>query len=121
MARYESRSERRDKQSLHKSPAGVQTVFFKGVADIPNDLFGRVQDANMRWIGRARAEAGLASELISKLSSARSLSDAMNAYQDWGTRRFEMIAEDAKHVLDDTQTFMQAGVQMLTNGFTKSA
>jgi hypothetical protein len=31
----------------------------------------------------------------------------MTACQDWGKRRVEMIAEDTKHILDDTQNLMQ--------------
>lgn len=41
----------------------------------------------------------------------------MAAYQNWGTRKSQMIADDAKNVLEDTQKFMQTGAHMLTNGF----
>jgi hypothetical protein len=84
-------------------------------------LVERFQEANTWWLGRFQAEAGLTSEFVSKLSSARSFPDAMNAYQEWGTRRFEMMAEDAKHVLDDTQTFMQASMDIAMSGLASKA
>jgi hypothetical protein len=55
--------------------------------------------------------------IASVVSSARSIPDAMAACQDWGARRFEMMAEEAKHVLNDTQKFMQMGAHILASGF----
>lgn len=91
------------------------------LAKVQTELFERFQEANKRWRDRVEAEARLTSEFVSKLSSARSIPDAMTAYQDWGTRRFDMMAKDAKHVLDDAQRFMLAGAHMLTNGFASKS
>jgi hypothetical protein len=63
------------------------------------------------------AEASLASVFVSNLSSARSIPDAINAYQDWSSRRFEMMAEDGLRVLDETQKFMLTGERILRDGF----
>jgi hypothetical protein len=73
----------------------------------------RLQEANRLWLDRIQAEANLASEVASKLSSARSLPEAMTACQYWGKRRVEMMAEDTKHILDDTQNLMQMSAQLL--------
>ena len=54
-------------------------------------------------------------QLASKLTAARSIPDAMTACQEWG-RRFEMMAEDGKHLLSDTQKFMETGAHLLANG-----
>jgi hypothetical protein len=54
------------------------------VADVQTKLFEGYQQANERWLNRVQAEASLASEFVSKLSSARSIPDAMTAYQTWG-------------------------------------
>ena len=40
----------------------------------------------------------------------------MAAYQEWTSRRFEMMAEDGKHLLADTQKFMEAATHLLPNG-----
>ena len=121
MAQKETQSERQDKVSLlNQIPvdfAETAKKRFKELADVQTELFEQFQEVNKRWLDRAQAEANLASDFVSKLSLARSIPDAMTACQDWGTRRFEMVADDAKHVLDDTQKFMQTGAHMLANGF----
>jgi hypothetical protein len=68
---------------------------------------------NQQWLDRIQAEASLASELASKLTAARSVPDAITAYQNWGSRRFEMMAEDTKHLWDDTQKFIQVSARVL--------
>jgi hypothetical protein len=43
-----------------------------------------------------QAEATIASEFATKLSSARSIPEATTVYQEWAGRRMEMATEDAK-------------------------
>ena len=63
-----------------------------------------------------QSEASLTSEFASKLTTARTLPDAMTVCQEWSQRRLELMAEDSKHLLADTQKLMDAGTRMLTNG-----
>ena len=46
------------------------------------ELVEKLQEMNRQWFDRAQAEANLASELASKLTAARSIPDAMAAYQE---------------------------------------
>ena len=39
------------------------------------------------------------------------------ACQEWTSRRFEMIADDGKHLLADTQKFMETGARLVSNGW----
>ena len=73
----------------------------------------KLQEANRLWVDSIQAKTNLASEFASKLSSARSIPEALTACQDWGKRRVEMMAEDTKHILDDTQNLMQMNAQVL--------
>jgi hypothetical protein len=42
--------------------------------------------------------------------------------QQWSSRRFEMMAEDGKHLVEDGQKFMTMGARLLSNGWaTKNA
>lgn len=84
-------------------------------ATAQSELVGKLQESNRQWLDRFRAEATLTSELASKLTAARSLPDAMTACQEWGSRRFEMMAEDTRHLADDAQKFMQAGAHLFVN------
>jgi hypothetical protein len=81
------------------------------------ELFETVQEINRRWLERVREEATLASEFSSKLTAARSIPDAMATCQECGARWFETMAEDTKHLLDDTQKFMQMSARILVNGW----
>lgn len=121
MAQQGNKSEMSAKASLlSQLPAAFADATekrFKELANAQSELFERVQEMNREWLVRMQAETNLASEFASKLSSARSIPDAMTAWQEWGARRFEMMAEDTKYVLDDTQKFMQTGAHMLANGF----
>jgi hypothetical protein len=80
------------------------------------ELVEKLQEMNRQWFDRAQSEANLASELASKLTAARSIPDVMAAYQEWASRRFEMMAEDGKHLLADTQKLTEAATHLLPNG-----
>jgi uncharacterized damage-inducible protein DinB len=82
------------------------------------ELLDEIQEANRHWLDRIQSEANLASELASKLSTARSMPDAMAASRDWATQYFTMLAEDGKHLADDTRKFMETGARLFSSGFS---
>jgi len=84
-------------------------------AKVQGELVDKFQESNRQWLDRIQAEATMTSELASKLTAARPIPDAMTAYHEWGSRRFEMMAEDTRHLVDDAQRFMQTGAHLLTN------
>ena len=49
------------------------------------ELLDEMQETNRHWLDRIQSEANLASEFASKLSSARSMPDAMAVSRDWAT------------------------------------
>ena len=120
MAQKESHAERTEKSSLpNLMPTEFAELGKKRIEEFVNtqkELVEKLQEMNRQWFDRAQAEANLASELASKLTAARSIPDAMAAYQEWASRRFEMMAEDGKHLLADTQKFMEAATHLLPNG-----
>jgi hypothetical protein len=117
----ETRSEQPGPFSLfNEASAGLALTAkkqFDEFAKAQAELLDAARDANQWWFDRFRAEANLASEFTSKLTAARSIPDAMTTYQEWSTRHFEMTAEDAKHLLDDTQKFLQMGTRVFANGW----
>jgi DNA topoisomerase VI subunit B len=116
MAQKESHAERTEKSSLpNLMPTEFAELGKKRIEEFVNTQKGlveKLQEMNRQWFDRAQAEANLASELASKLTAARSIPDAMAAYQEWASRRFEMMAEDGKHLLADTQKFMEAATHL---------
>ena len=80
-------------------------------------LLERFGETNRHWLDRMQAEMSLTAKFSTKLIGARSFPEAMSTCQEWTSRRLEMAAEDAKHLMDDTQKFMQAGAHLLGSGW----
>jgi phasin protein len=84
-------------------------------AHTQTEFLEKLQEMNRQWFDRAQSGANLASEFASKLTAARSIPEAMAAYQEWASRRFEMMAEDGKHLFADAQKLMEAATRLLPN------
>lgn len=117
MAQKEARTEQAEKFPLFNFATADFAVTAKrqieAVTKAQSETLDNFQEMNQQWLDRFQAEARLASELASKLTAAGSVPDAITAYQNWGSRRIEMMAEDTKHLWDDTQKFMQAGARLM--------
>lgn len=77
------------------------------------DLLEKFQEMNRQWLDRVQFEMSLAATFSTKLIGVRSFPEAMSTCQEWTHRRIEMLVEDTKHLMDDTQKFMQAGAHLL--------
>ena len=85
------------------------------LVDVQRELFETLQETNRHWLERVQSEAALASKLATKLTATRSVSEAMTTCQEWTSRQVEMIAEDSKLLVADTQRFMETGARLLWN------
>ena len=85
------------------------------------ELLEKLQEARRQWIERMQTEASLASEFAGKLSAARSMPEAMTIWQEWTSRRFEMMAEDGQRLLADTQKFMETAARLMSDGWANRA
>ena len=85
---------------------------------LPTEFSKYFQEANRAWLARMQSEASLASQFASELVSARSLPATMAAWQHWAERRIELLAEDSKRLLADTEKLMETGGRVLGNGWT---
>ena len=90
---------------------------YEELLNAQTELLERVQETNKHWLGRIRSQANCNSEFAFKLTGAKSIPDAMTAYQDWFKREFEMMAEDGKRLVADGQTLAEAGRRLLSNGW----
>ena len=113
-----------DKLVANSIPAAFAVFNKKGMeelADMQSQWLGQIQEASQHWIDRMQSEAKIGSEFAAKLTSARSLPDAMAIYQEWSSRRFEMMAEDGKHLLACFQKLMETNARLLSNGRSNGA
>jgi hypothetical protein len=89
---------------------------FEKVFESQKELFNTFEQINQEWFARAQQENELAIEFAGKLTSARSVPDIMNAYQQWLCRRMLMFADDGRKVFDDCQRVIDAATRLLSNG-----
>ncbi|MGC2124280.1 MAG: phasin family protein [Xanthobacteraceae bacterium] len=119
MTQKEAHNERTGKTSpINLMPIEIAELGKKRVeqfVDMQTELLQNLQDANRQWLDRVQAETNLVSEFATKLTAAHSITEAMAVYQEWTSRRFEMMAEDGKHLLADTQKLMETGTRLLSN------
>ena len=112
-------------RAAKSSPAPVMPAEFAAMgrkrmdefAKVQTELLDKISETNREWFERAQAEVDLASEFASKLTAARSLPDAARACQEWSGRRFELMAEDGRRLLAESQNFMEIGARLWPNGW----
>jgi hypothetical protein len=75
-----------------------------------------LQEISQYWSARAKVETDLASELIGKLTSARSVPESAKAYQEWVNQRMSMTVEDSQHLVADGFKLVQTAARSLSNG-----
>jgi hypothetical protein len=83
--------------------------------DAQRELLNQLQERNRRWFDRMQSEAKVASDFANKVMGARSVPEAMTAYQEWANRQLEMTAEDAKRLFTDGQKFIEASTRLLSS------
>jgi hypothetical protein len=83
--------------------------------DAQRELLNQLQERNRQWFDRMQSEAKIASDFANKVMGARSVPEAMTAYQEWANRQLEMTAEDAKRLFTDGQKFIEASTRMLSS------
>jgi hypothetical protein len=85
-------------------------------AKAQSELLNTMQDAHRRWLDRVQSEAALASEFTRKVTTCRSIPDAVATCQEWTGRRLEMMADDSKNLLSDSRKVMERGARLLSDG-----
>ena len=73
------------------------------------------EERNRMWASRAEAEVALASELFTKLASAKTLPDAVSAYQKCFSERLQLLSQDSARIFEDTEKFLANGIRLFSN------
>lgn len=89
---------------------------FEAAVEMQKEFLDTMEEINRAWLTRAQSEVTLASELVGKLATSRSIPDAATAYQECMSRQMDMFAEDSRRMLADTEKLMRAGARLLSNG-----
>jgi hypothetical protein len=79
------------------------------------EMFDTLQTIGHQWLERKTHEAELAFNLPNRLAGARTLPDAMSAYQEWLSELLAMCNEDGRRFVSDGQKIVATGVRCFTN------
>jgi len=84
---------------------------------LQTDLMSQIREINQQWLDRLQSEVALTSEVSTKLMAAPSIPEAVTVWREFGTRRFEMMTEDVKHLISDNQKLMASAGHLLSNSW----
>lgn len=103
--------------SVSRDFAAMGKQRFEEIAKVQSELFDAVQEANKKWLDRLQSETALASDITSKLAASRSISDTTAACQEWAKRRMELLTEDGKQLMTDSQKLVERTTKLLSSGW----
>ena len=120
MPHKESYTDRAEKSAPNLLSSEFATMGKKSIEELLNaqtELLKNLQETNRHWLEIVQSETALASKFATKLTTTRSIPDAMTTCQEWSNRQIEMMAEDCKLLVADTQRFMETGSRFLSSGW----
>jgi hypothetical protein len=79
------------------------------------EMFDALQTISRDWVTCTTSETELALNLPNRLAGARSIPEAMTAYQEWLSEWLSRCNEDGRRLVADGQKFMTTGIRCLTS------
>lgn len=86
------------------------------MVDMQKQMFEYAAELSQVWTTRAQSESELATNFATKLANARSIPEAMSAWQECVQQRIQLNADDAQRLFDQNRRFIQVGADLLSNG-----
>ena len=88
----------------------------ENLASLQKELLEVYEQASRAWLARVKSEADLWSGLAAKLTSTRSVPEALESYQKCVAQRMQMAAEDGRQMFEQCQSITQKITRALSNG-----
>ena len=104
-----AQSKGRDAISLSDFNAGGFLVFETKRVEAVKEVQTQLLDTFEQQLARGKQEMEFASEFAGEISSARSVPDVMNAYQNWISKLMALYMEDGQRVLNTTKKLLSIG------------
>jgi sugar-specific transcriptional regulator TrmB len=83
-----------------------------------DEFLNTLEEMNREVMSRMAAEVERGVKLSTRLSAARSLPDAVAAYQEWISEVVNARSEDARRFMANSQKFMTTSTRFLSNGWS---
>jgi hypothetical protein len=108
-----AQSEAREAISLSDLKAGgflvAESKRVETVNEVQKQLLDTFEQFNRQQLARGKQEMEFASEFAKEITSARSVPDVMNAYQNWISKLMALYMEDGQRVLNTTKKLLSIG------------
>jgi hypothetical protein len=78
---------------------------------LQTEMIELLSEMSREWFARATSEAELAMGLSNRLTAARSVPDALSAYQEWLNEWMGMFGEDSRRLVSDGRKLMEASAR----------
>jgi len=121
MAQGASQSDTAAAKQVSMEPLKLGEAQTEKAHAMQKELLGAYEQINRAWVARVKAEADFWSDLATKVSGARSVPDALGAYQQCLVQRMQMAAEDGRRLVDDSQKMMTTITRAMSNGWPTAA
>lgn len=82
---------------------------------LQTEMFDALQAVGREWMTRATSEAELALNLSNRLTKARTVPDAISAYQGWLTDWLALCGEDGRSLFSDGQRIVDTSARCLAS------
>lgn len=99
-----------------KLPFAVGQDQAEALVALQKELLEAYDKASSSWLARVKTEADFWSDLSAKLTAARSMPEAMDAYTKAVGQRVQQVAEDGRRQFEDCQKIMQKFAQSFAKG-----
>jgi hypothetical protein len=83
---------------------------------LQKELLNAYEEAGRIWLARMKSEVELWSELAAKLTTVRSVPEALEAYNESVSQEMQMTAEDGKRLLHECEQISQKITNAVSNG-----
>lgn len=107
-------------KSIRADPRASENKTGSAPLQVQSEIFRTLREVSRDWMAYATTEIDLGLELSKKLSAARSVPDAIAAYQEWVGDEMGAHAEDAHRLMSNGQKLVDAGTRLLSNGWMSS-
>ena len=76
------------------------------IIDMQKRFLGACEEMGRAWLARVKSETELWSDLANEIQGARSIPDALSAYQHGMARRLQMAVDDGRRLAEDSQNLV---------------
>ena len=117
-ARGETPTKSADLQSSAAQFSELGQQQLGALLSMQQQFFDAAQDMNRAWTARTESEASIVSRLFTKLAAARTLPDAVSAYQECMGQQLDLLTKESRRIYEESGKLMSKSAHLFSNGHT---